>query len=122
NDGIDVERARQAEALADYFLAHSIAVHRRAGLGEHGGTLRAVAGYLTKHAGEELDWRDFQLKMRSVGNLEDLRADIEQLIELRWRRSDEPVDISAIGNRGLPNPVLHIDARLRATLPGGRTK
>lgn len=122
DDGISVERARQAEALADYFLAHSIAVHRRAGLGEHGGTLRAVAGYMTKHAGEELDWRDFQLKMRGVGDMETLRHDIEQLIELRWLRSDEPVDISAIGNRGLPNPVLHIDARLRATLRNGGMK
>ena len=120
DDGISVERARQAEALADYFLDHSIAVHRRAGLGEHGGTLRAVAGYMTQHAGEELDWRDFQLKMRSTGKLVDLQADIAQLIELRWLRADEPVDISAIGVQRRPNPTLYIDARLRAlSRPGG---
>lgn len=115
SDGLTLERAQQADRLADYFLAHSIAVHRRAGLDERGGVLRSVAAYMLRHAGEEIDWRDFQLAMRGVvtDSVAELVPVLEQLAEMRWLIVKDG-ELTSIGVKGKSNPEVIVDARTRA--------
>ena len=118
SEGLTLERVKQADRLADYFLAHSIAVHRRAGLDERGSVLRSVAAYLINHAGERIDWRDFQLHMRGVvEQFAEVVPALEELVRMRWI-AVEAGELDAIGNRGQANPTVEIDARLRATSDG----
>lgn len=117
-DGITLERAKQADRLADYFLAHSIAVHRRAGLDERGGVLRSVAAYLMNHAGEQVDWRDVALHMRGVvDSVAEIVPALMELEQMRWIVVHDG-SLDAVGNRGIANPTVTVDARLRATRDG----
>jgi hypothetical protein len=91
-----------------------MAVHRRAGLDERGGTIRSVAAYMIAHAGEQIEWRDFQMKCRSIyPQMTDAQVDIQTLIEMRWLRLVDG-ELEAIGVKGKSNPTIEIDARTRA--------
>lgn len=116
---LTADRARQATELVDYFMAHAVAVHATAGLAEGASTLRTVAAYLTRHAGEDIDWRDFGLAMRGVvdNSVSELVPTLEQLVAMRWLKVTDG-DLSTVGVKGARNPTVTVNAQTRAFFRG----
>lgn len=115
---LTAQRTEQAAELVEFFMAHATAIHSAAGLDEHAGPVKKVAGYLLAHAGEELDWKDFRSKMRSaVDNFADLVPTLEQFVAMRWLIVHEG-DLTTLGVQGAPNSLCIVNARLRANFHG----